>query len=702
MDLERLQQALIAADAAGDVASATALANAIRAEMARASEGLAAPTGGDTPGGVSVDQQAAAELGTNISSGVMGARNGMSLGFLDNLKGAVIGGLGGGVAQPDGGIEMFNYGVPMGERYAGIRDQVRAENATAQAEAPGPYALGNIAGAILPGAIAAPELAGASLMRTAATMAGLGAAEGALMGGGNSDAETWGQFATEAAKGGLLGALVGGGAVPVVAGVRGLLSDPVGGLVAAVRGVARPSRAGRVLARTVDRSGMSMDDVQRSLYQAELDGQSVFTVADALGNPGQRTLAGVARSPGDPARVIAEYLDTRQMGQADRVGGFLSDSVQSEQTAAMRAAEAARARGIDAGVNYDAAREAAVPVDVRPALEIIEGRLGPLRGVDIAPSSMDALLARYNARLSVPASSLPPGTNAMELSDFSRVFEVKKDLADDIAAAVRAGRGQEAGLLISLRDALDNALAEASSGYTAARDVYRAQSQAIDAITAGREAARPAIRTDDALATYRGLPAPVPGDLNTLPSVPGGQSVPLFSNSGADAPAGFRMGYVDPLLARMENTTPTTNAARPLTTPKNQAMLQEMVNDPELLARQLAREMAMFETRQTALGGSQTAGLLQDISDVAGSGPTLAEGLLSPRTTVMNMLVRGSRDMLTGTNEKTRQLIAEALLSNDPQAALAPLLRQAMLSGRIDRGTESLLRQSVMQPVFAN
>jgi hypothetical protein len=445
-----------------------------------------------------------------------------------------------------------------------------------------------------------------------------------------------------------------------------------------------------------------MDDIQRSLYQANLEGQPMFTLADALGNPGQRTLAGVARSPGDPARVIAEYLDTRQLGQADRVGGFLSDAVQSEQTAAMRAAEAARARGIDAGVNYNAAREAAVPVDVRPALQIIETRLGPLRGVDIEPSSMDRLLTQYNARLSVPASSLPPGTNSMELSDFSRVFEVKKDLADDIGAAVRAGRGQEASMLISLRDALDDALARASDGYSGARDVYRAQSQAIDAVQAGREAARPSIRTDDALATYRGLPAPVPGAVNTLPTVPGGQAVPLFSNSGADAPAGFRMGYVDPLLARMENTTPTTNAARPLTTPKNQAMLQEMVNDPELLAQRLAREMTMFDTRQTALGGSQTAGLLQDIGDVAGSGPTLAEGLLAPRTTIMNMLVRSSRDMLTGTNEKTRQLIAEALLSSDPQAALAPLLRQAMLSGRVDRGAESLLRQSVMQPVFAN
>jgi hypothetical protein len=701
MDIERLQQALIAADAAGDVASATALANAIRAEVARSSAALNAPNPQAEPtGGVSINPDNVSQV--SIPAIAAGGQSILDFGFKENIDAAVIGGLLGGVPEGERGVDLFNYSTPTADRYSAMRDQQRGVWDQYQQDAPNSFMAGQIATAIGQTGGLNPIAVGTSFPRTMGLMGLFGGLEGAAYTAGTGNAETWRGLLGDAASGGAWGTLFGAGVVPAVAGFRNILADPVGGAVAAARSVARPSRAGRVVARAIDRSGMSMDDIQRSLYQAQLEGQSVFTLADALGDPGQRALAGVARSPGDPARQIAEYLDERQLGQADRVGGFLSDAVQSEQTAAMRAAEAARARGIDAGVNYNAAGEAAVPVDVRPALAIIEGRLGPLRGVDIAPSPMDALLARYNARLSVPASSLPPGTNAMELSDFSRVFEVKKDLADDIGAAVRAGRGQEAGMLISLRDALDNALAEASPGYTAARDVYRAQSQAIDAVQAGREAATKTVRTEDALAAYRGLPAPVPGAVNTLPSVPGGQAVPLFSNTGADAPAGFRMGFVDPLLARIENATPTTNAASQFMTPKNQAMLQEMVNDPELLAQRLAREMTMFDTRYRAQGGSPTAGLLADMADVNGAGPTLAEGLLSPRATATKMLLSASRDMLTGTNEKTRQLIAQALLSRDPQAALAPLLRAAMLSGNVDRGVESLLRQSLMQSVSAN
>ena len=46
-------------------------------------------------------------------------------------------------------------------------------------------------------------------------------------------------------------------------------------------------------------SGQSPDEIATALRQAQAEGQGNFTVADALGNSGQRTLSSVARTPGE-------------------------------------------------------------------------------------------------------------------------------------------------------------------------------------------------------------------------------------------------------------------------------------------------------------------------------------------------------------------------------------------------------------------
>jgi hypothetical protein len=434
------------------------------------------------------------------------------------------------------------------------------------------------------------------------------------------------------------------------------------------------------------------------------------TIADALGDPGQRALAGATLSPGRGRTEAEAFLNQRQLGQGDRVGGFVSDALETSDTARIREAAARRAQGQDADVNYPAAEDAANAVDVRGALGVIDNRIGPLQGSGIAPGSLDDILTRFRARLAVPSRNLPPGVTAMELSDFDRVLEVKKDIGDAIGAAIAGRRGNEARLLANIRDQLDAALEDASTGYRTANDTYRQQSQAIAAIDDGATAAG-RMRTQDALNMYpqQSTPPAVPNPQN-LPAVTGGQSVPNPQNLPAvaggqsvppglaDQQAGFRSGFADRLMTRIENIRPTNNSITEFQTPKNQAMMNEMATDPELFARQIGREDTMFNTRQRALGGSQTAANEADKADMTGVDVGMIANLLSGRLgAAAGDASRHVANIATGKNEETRAMIARALLSNDPVAALAPALRRDMLDQNQQRILEALMRQGSLQ-----
>ena len=340
-----------------------------------------------------------------------------------------------------------------------------------------------------------------------------------------------------------------------------------------------------------------------------------------------------------------------------------------------------RQRGQDADVNYSAAEDAAIPVDVRGVLAEMDDRLGPMSGSNVDGGPLDSLLTRYRNQLAAPSNRLPEGVSAMELSDFGRVLEVKQSLSDDIGAAVRAGRNNEARLLTNIRNRLDEALEDASPGYRQANDTFRDQSRALDAIETGTAAAGPRMRTEDALNTFRALPQPqTAGAL-----VPNGVT-PM------DPRDAFRTGFADPLLGRIENSPPGINSARMFTTPKNEAMFGELANDPALWNRRLQREMEMFETQRRALGGSMTADNLADQSDMSGGIGSFIGAMRGGFSNAIGDLAARVASTAGGTNEATRNLIAQALLSRDPRGAVSGLLATAQRSARADRAAEGLLR----------
>jgi hypothetical protein len=655
----------------------------------------AEPTGGSAVNRENLDAASGA-LSRAADGFAAGLMNGATLGFMDEARAGVVGGLMGGVPDGESRVDFFNYDVPFSERFEGLANQQRARMDQASEAAPFASGLGNVAGAVGPGALAAIRFlpgAGASLLQNVGAGAGIGAAEGALTGLGNAD----GQDPVSAATfGTIAGAALGGIAPAAQAGLRAA-GDVLGGAFRGAFDIPSEALAARNVARVVNRSGQSVDDLQRALDQAVYDGQEMFILADALGRPGQRALSGVARQPGAGAREIADYLDRRQDNQGNRLFSFFREAMDTNDTPRIREARTRQERRLDAGVNYDAAREQATPVDVRGALEEIDSRIGPMQGMGVDLDPIDDRMLRIRNQLAAPSNRLPEGMQSVELSDFGRVLEIKSRLS----AQLRSGQldGHEAMLLRNVERRLDEALEQASSGYRVANDRYRQQSQAIEAIETGQEAAG-RMQTEDALNLLRSVP-------NNPVQTSGTDVVPFGFQFPINPQDGFRTGYADRFLTNIQtNIAPTSNLARQFRSDKDEALINALAGDPDLWNRRLQREMDMHATQHRALGGSMTNDNMQDSADMAGGAANMLNfansvrsgGLIGGTATVADKL----STLASGTNEATRNLIAQALLSRDPQAALAPLLRSAQRSTGFDRTVEALMRAGGYQALGVN
>lgn len=432
------------------------------------------------------------------------------------------------------------------------------------------------------------------------------------------------------------------------------------------------TRAGRALSSTLDRAGMTPDDVDVILRQATSEGQPEFRAMDALGPAGQRRASGIVRSGDDAATEIAEFLNQRQVGQHERLAGFVEDAFGATDTASARQAALRASRQQAADTAYDAARQGAGPVDVRNALDLIDQRLAPMQGSGVAGDGVDTTLARFRSRLAAGSDNLPDGVSAIELSDFDRVLGVKQDIQDAASAAYRAGRNNEGRLLDRLWRSLDDSLEAASDGYRAANDGFREASRVIDSVEVGQRAARPGQRAADTVETV--------------------------SRMTPDQQDAARLGYGDSILRRMESTAGEgTNRARPLTSPKFQEEAATLANDADLLGRRVARENTMFETRNRALGGSRTADNLADISDLQGFDASTITNLLTGRWGAAAGQISGAMsDFFTGMDPSTRRIIADALMSQDADG-LRAAARSQNLSQTKRTAIENIARILQMQ-----
>jgi hypothetical protein len=645
------------ADAAGDAAGAKRFL-----ELAKnlKSSFPARPVGGST-----TNPQAVGEFRDKGRAMASAIANGASFGFGDNLAGII-----------EGGKEALQ-GRSFGRGYeygTGVAREGMAADAAAN---PGMTMTGNLMGAAVPALLAAPLASGGSILGTSVRGLGLGALEGGLQGAGNADGQ---DVIGRAIRGAVIGGAAGGAApaiVGAVGAVKNAVMDPVSGVFDSMVGRANVGKANRAMGSALRDSGKTEQDIIDAITRATAQGQPEYRIMDALGVAGQRQASGVARAGGDAGREIAEFLERRQLDQGDRIGGFIDDAFGTRgTTAAQTRGSLTTARGQAADAAYGAARGNAAPVDVRGALGVIDARLGPMAGSGVAGDGIDGTLSRFRSRLaSQPGGPSFPGASSVEMSDFDRVLGVKQDLQDAIGAAVRAGRNNEARELGKLQAELDAALEASSDGYRAANDGFRDASRVIDAVDTGA-----------GMAT-RGRAA---------------DNVPAFSAMPAPQQDAARIGYGDTLLNRLEAVTaPTANRAKPLLSTKRTMEADAMTLDPSLYRDRLGRENEMWATQNRALGGSRTADNLQDINAMEG----LAGGALDVARSAGNFqfgdVVAKIGGLLgpiaRGQTDQTRQLIARMLMSNDPAAALAPVLRQQNVSDKTRRAIEAIIRQPMRE-----
>lgn len=651
--------------ARAELARRKAMAELSRRQQMAQTDGMGFPV--QPQGGSATNPGAVDELQQKGRALAVGAADGMSLGFSDEIRGAYEGGLS--AVMGDG----------FSDAYAQGRDRVRQGQGELQAQEPVSYGGGQVIGAMAPAAMTMGAATGPSTLSTMGRGAMIGAAEGGLYGFGSG--EGVGDRMSRAGTGAAVGAGIGAAAPAIIRGgvaAKNAVMDPATGAIDGMLNRANKTKANRAIIEALRSSGKASDDVSQSVMRAAQQGQPEFRLMDALGTPGQRQASGVARAGGDAAAEISDFLASRQAGQAERVGGFVDDAFGTAGTTAAKTTDSlTSARSAAANTAYDAARGNSAPVDVRGALDVIDSRLGGMQGSGVAGDSIDGKLASYRSRLSGSGAGLGDDVSEAQLSDFDRVLGVKQSIQDDIGAAVRAGRNNEARELGKLAQELDGALESASDMYRTANDGFRNASRVIEAVDQGADMSK------------RGRAA---------------DNVPAFQGMNADQQGAARVGYGDDLLRRIEAATaPTSNKAKVLQSPKRDAEAAAMTLDPQMYGERLARENTMWETQNRALGGSRTADNLQDISqtgevaggvlDVARSGANFQFGDAVAK--IAGML----GPMAKGQNEATRVLIARALMSDDPVKALAPALKQKTGSDSQRRMIEALLRNSTREPI---
>lgn len=537
--------------------------------------------------------------------------------------------------------EMIRHGTwdpTEGYAYAKAREDLNLDRARANTGYAGTAAelLGGAAsgaGLARGGVTAARFLGNGLLGRTAAA-----ALDSSALGGvaGFNEGNGLAERASNAGTGALVGGAFGA-AAPVAGAITGAIASPfISNILARVN----PERyARRQVARAIAESGRSTSDIANDVASAANEGQGVYTVADALGNSGQRMLSTTARAPGEGRTAVVDFLEGRQGTQGRRVSNALAEGFDAPQTAAQTEARMTAARDAVADAEYGAVRSDANPVDVVGTIDHIDRIIGTGPGQQLhAPNdSVETILRGFRERLS-----------RVNPDDFEAVQRIRGDMSDTAQNAAQNGYGNRARLVRGAMRQLDTAMENASAGHLAANRNFSQATRNIEAVQGGREAATRG-RTEDTIPAYQGL-------------APEGQ-------------AAFRAGYVDPLIANTQGAAFGANKARPLLNDAFSAEAAEMAPGNPLMQRRLSREQRMYETRNQALGNSKTAENLAD-ADAMSIDPTVVGHVLAGNYAgAVRSLIQAGSNAINGNTPAVRAEVARILLQRGANVSGAELDR---------------------------
>lgn len=512
---------------------------------------------------------------------------------------------------------------------------------------------------------------GAGLARVAAGSAADGAILGAAHGVGSGEGS--GGRAASGLTGLVAGGVLGAGAPYAMAG----LSAAARPVVAPIMARLRPEPyAERALVEALRRAGMTADEAVAAMQKAKADGQDMFTLADALGNSGQRMMSAVARTPNDMRQPVADTLISRQMDQGRRVASALQEASGSPLTAAQYKTLLEQARSSQAAKNYAPVKADTSAIDVTRPVDIANRAISPVadnlaKARQVPPTGLAerAGIERAEASIRDPIRQAIKQARSYLASDrltvmnVEKAFRAKTNIDQMIATATERGQGGMVAELIPVRDALDEALAKTSKQYAAARDAYKQSSGYIDAIDTGRQMAAPRTRLEDNLNRFGSLPDEL-------------------------AERSARVGYFDPLITQAENRAgQMSNSVRPFISQRMRRELPAFAapGKADQLGRRLGREQRMFETTNAALGGSRTADNLADAAEMAKFDPGVLMNLLRGRP--LQAAVDGVTRMINeskGMPPRVIERIAKALIETNPEAARAFLKPGALRQIKAD------------------
>lgn len=544
-----------------------------------------------------------------------------------------------------------------GYNYAKAREDLNLEDARKNTGALGTAAeiaggVGSGIGAARAGLSFARGLApDAGILGRSLASAGDSAAFGAAagVGEGNSISERF----NNALTGGLLGGAVGA-AAPAAVSLLGQVASPI---VSNLRARFNPrGYAESQVARGIQESGQTPNQISLNMVQAANEGQGAFTLADAMGNPGQRLLSTVARAPGEGRTAVVNALEGRQAGQGRRVAAALSEGFDAPVTSAQQRTAMEGARSAAADAEYGAVRNGAAnsQVDVVPAVNRIDQIIGtgPGQQVHAANDTVEGLLRPFRERLA-----------RVNPDDFEAVQRIRIDMSDAAQAALGTNRGR---LLRQALNQLDASMEAASPGFRQANQNFAQASRNINAIDDGRAAA------------MRGRPE---------------DTIPAFHRLTPEGQRAYRTGYADPLIEQAQSGAYSVNKARPLTSDAFRDEAAAMAPGNAMMQRRIGRENTMFETHNQALGGSRTADNLAD-ADAMGVNPTLVGQVLSGNWSgALRSTLAAGQNALTGNTAQVRQAVADILLQRGSSMSPAALQRMVDHAARRIETLQRIARQ---------
>ena len=425
-DLERAKQALIAADAAGDVEAARQIAGFIKSQQQGATESLTGSRGN-----------------TGARRFIQQPLQGATFGFSDEISGALGGVLAKGYDEARalaGKERIFREGEDLVG--AGI-DIARQDIEQQIKERPPLESIGlQIIGGIAGGAAGATTKAGGAIansIRNAGTAgrvaksALVGATSGAIAGFGGGEGGV-DERLPNAATGAVMGGVVGG-AVPIA-----------GSLIRVGKNAITGRQADKLVLDSL--TGRNLQTIKGQLS----DKGSPLSLVD-LGGDESRSLLRTAAKFDDTQNLVADFLTNRSRSAANRIGNVLSKKVSNVENYFQNIDDLAKARATISQPAYQEAYQKGAKLKITTRLNTLlnDGRI---------QAAMNRAKSEYGVSAEAPRNSL------------EALDGVKKVLDDGIGSAIRAGEKERAKVLLGLKSELVQEVDNLVPEYKKARNLF--------------------------------------------------------------------------------------------------------------------------------------------------------------------------------------------------------------------------------------